>query len=163
MTATGARYRPFHTTDNAFFSMDWSPILPPGLGIVSTMLTVVRNTNPTQPAPEVAVSLPAEGNALWDEALWDEGQWGSMGIEGRITSARCSGGNAGTDYQFRWAIVDSADNTWGETAFALCVSGGPAPPPAPAPDPGPTPVPPIPPPATQSLWDQAQWNISPWN
>ena len=81
--------------------MDFSSLLPPGIGIYSVSLSVWRNLNPAQPAPsDFTVGTPF----VLDRAVY----------------CTLSGGMEGNDYQLRWLINDSAGNQWQRTALVLC-------------------------------------------
>ncbi|MBO0863666.1 MAG: hypothetical protein J2P16_01150 [Mycobacterium sp.] len=83
------------------FGMDFSPVLPPGVGITSGTVELWTNT-PGDIAP--TTELTAE----------------PVKILGRAVYAQLSGGIEGTDYQVRWKITDTAGNTWQRTALVLC-------------------------------------------
>lgn len=99
--ALSQRYQPSHPPGEVCaYAMDFSAIIPPGLGLTSGSLTILRNTNPTTAAPEFTV--------------------GTVGGQQRIMYAAAQGGTAGTDYQFQWTAVDTMNNTWVRTALVLC-------------------------------------------
>jgi hypothetical protein len=99
--ALSVRYQPPHPPGEACsFGLDFSMIIPMGVGIDSASLEIVTNTN------------PVESQSDWTQ--------GTVEIGGRQVYAQCSGGVEGTDYQFRWTALDSLGNTWIRTALVLC-------------------------------------------
>jgi hypothetical protein len=81
--------------------LDFSFIIPIGVGISSGTLAIFTNTaNPT----------PADSD-------W---QKGPVTIRGRAIYANLAGGVEGTDYQLRWSAADSQGNTWPRTTLVLC-------------------------------------------
>lgn len=96
------RYTPeWSPGDKATIGMDFSFVLPPGVGINEAALTVLRNTNP-----------PIPSNGDWSQA--------PVQILGRAVYSVLTGGVAGIDYQLRWQITDSQGNVWTRTALMLC-------------------------------------------
>ena len=97
------RYRPaIPPNEAASIGMDLTPILPPGVIITSATLTILKNTNPTQPTTDFTQ--------------------GPTTINGRQAWANIVGGTPGTDYQFRWSLTDSQSNIWQRTALGLCAT-----------------------------------------
>jgi hypothetical protein len=80
-----------------------SPILAPGVEIVSASLSLWTND---------ATPTPASGQFTI----------GPVEIAGKAAYARVSGGAAGQDYQFRFLIQDSDGNTWPRTVLGLCAA-----------------------------------------
>lgn len=96
------RYRPEHPTgENCSFGLDFSAIIPPGVGISTGSLAVMTNT-----------ATPADASSEWTI--------GPVGVQGRAVWAMLSGGVAGSDYQLVWTVNDTAGNTWVRTALILC-------------------------------------------
>jgi hypothetical protein len=95
------RYRPEHPPDEeCSFGLDYSFIIPPGVGITSGALVILTNTaDPTN-----------------DES------WviGPVEVRGRAVYAMLSGGVPGVDYQLRWTAYDTQGNAWPRTTLVLC-------------------------------------------
>jgi len=100
MALTG-RYIPAHPPgESCVFALDYSFILPPGLGITSASLTFFTNTNPANATSDLTASaVTTKGRQVW---------------------ATVSGGVEGTDYQFRWSATDSVGNVWPRTVLVQC-------------------------------------------
>lgn len=99
--ALGNRYEPPHPIGEVCnFGIDYSAILPLGVIITDADLDIMINTNP--PGAQTAWTI------------------GAVEIDGRRVYAQCSGGAAGTDYQFQWVATDSLGNTWPRTILCLC-------------------------------------------
>ena len=81
--------------------MDYSRVIPPGVGIASASVAAWTNT-------------PGDVQATSDLTL------GPVRIRGRAVYAQVSGGIEGTDYQLRWLVTDTAGNTWPRTGLTLC-------------------------------------------
>ena len=99
--AISDRYQPPHPPgESSTFALDYSSILPPGVGLVDGSLTIVINTNPVQ----------------------TQGDWtqGPVTAIGRRVYCDLDGGVAGTDYQLRWSATDNLGNVWPRTFFVLC-------------------------------------------
>ena len=96
------RYEPeFAPGETSSIGMDYSFVIPPGVGIVSGELFIQTNTQP-----------PLQADL--DFAVTD------IEVTGRAISATVSGGVAGKDYQFKWSVTDTEGNTWPRTALLLC-------------------------------------------
>jgi hypothetical protein len=99
--ALGNRYFPAHPPgESCEFALDYSAIIPYGVGIASGTLEIVTNTN------------PVEAQSDWTQ--------GTVQIIGRRVYCDCSGGVEGTDYQIRWTATDTQGNTWPRTCLVLC-------------------------------------------
>lgn len=95
------RYTPaFAPGESSIVGMDFSYLVPPGVGIESAALQVFTNT--------VAPALSSDFTV------------GTVGWRGRTLYARLSGGVDGTDYQVRWTATDTNGNIWPRTALMLC-------------------------------------------
>ena len=95
------RYTPeFVPGESCTIGLDYSRIIPPGVGISSGTLTIYTNTATPAPTPDLAV--------------------GAVTIRGRTVYAGISGGVEGRDYQLRWLVVDTAGNVWPRTCLMLC-------------------------------------------
>ena len=96
------RYSPEHAPgEQCLYGMDFSFVIPVGVGIESGTLDVWHNTVPYS---------NAEGDFLI----------GAVSILGRVLYAQVAGGVEGNDYQFRWVAYDTDGNTWPRTALQLC-------------------------------------------
>ena len=96
------RFNPEHPPgESCSFGIDFSFIVPPGVGLSSGSLAIFTNT-----------AAPVPADADW--------QKGAVNVRGRALYAMLSGGVAGTDYQLKFTAVDTAGNTWPRTALILC-------------------------------------------
>ena len=95
------RYTPeFVPGENCMIGLDYSRIIPPGVGIASAQLSIVTNTAVPQPSADFTI--------------------GAVTIRGRTVYAQLSGGVEGRDYQLRWLVGDTAGNVWPRTCLMLC-------------------------------------------
>jgi hypothetical protein len=81
--------------------MDFSAIIPPGVGIASGKLDIASNTVPPVASSDFTVA-------------------GAPQVIGRAVYATVSGGVGGKDYQFTWTATDTNGNAWPRTALLLC-------------------------------------------
>lgn len=96
------RYSPEHPPgESCSFGLDYSFVIPVGVGISSGSLSIFTNT-----------ANPAAADADWVK--------GPVEVRGRAIYANLSGGLAGTDYQLRWMAQDSQGNSWPRTTLVLC-------------------------------------------
>lgn len=96
------RYTPEHPPgESCNFGLDYSYILPVGVGIESGTISILTNT-----------ANPADASGDW--AI------GPVEVRGRAIYARLSGGVLGTDYQLHWTATDTQGNVWPRTALVLC-------------------------------------------
>lgn len=96
-----SRYQPSHPPgETCSFGMDYSALVPSGVGLVSGALSVWTN-----------VASPVAADADWVV--------GEVVVRGRSLHAVLSGGVDGKDYQLRWSAVDSEGNVWPRTALCL--------------------------------------------
>jgi hypothetical protein len=96
------RYNPSHPPgENCSFGVDFSFVIPPGVGIQSGTLAILTNT-----------AAPTDASADWTI--------GPVMVRGRALYAMLSGGVAGKDYQLKFTAVDTAGRTWPRTALVLC-------------------------------------------
>jgi hypothetical protein len=96
------RYTPEHPPgESCNFGIDYSPIIPPGVGLESGVVQIFTNN-----------ASPQDATADWTI--------GPVGVRGRALYARLSGGLVGVDYQIHWTAVDTAGNTWPRTMLVLC-------------------------------------------
>lgn len=99
--AISDRYLPPHPPgESSVYGLDFSAILPPGVGLVSGTLDILINTNPVQ-----------------SQTSWTQGP---VTAQGRRLYCELSGGTEGTDFQLRWSGTDSLGNVWPRTCYVLC-------------------------------------------
>lgn len=95
------RYSPEHPPGEAvIYGMDFSFIIPPGVGIASGAVTVWQNL------------VPPVADTTWTI--------GAVSVLGRVLYAPLTGGVEGTDYQIRWVATDTDGQIWPRTALQLC-------------------------------------------
>jgi len=100
--AISRRYTPEWAPGEASsIGFDFSPIIPPGVGVVSGSVSIWSNTVAPQPADADFVVGP-------------------VSVLGRAIYATVSGGVTGKDYQIRWVATDSEGHIWPRTALVLC-------------------------------------------
>jgi hypothetical protein len=96
------RFNPEHPPgESCKFGIDFSFIIPLGVGIASGALAILKND-----------ATHADASADW--------VIGPVTVRGRALYAMLSGGVAGTDYQLQFTAIDTAGNTWPRTALILC-------------------------------------------
>jgi hypothetical protein len=96
------RYTPEHPPgESCPFGMDYSYVIPPGIGIAGGSLAIWTNTQP-----------PVEANGDWNI--------GAVQVLGRAIYCQLSGGVEGTDYQLRWTAIDTRGNAWPRVGLVLC-------------------------------------------
>lgn len=106
------RYTPeHHPGDQVTIGMDFSAILPLGVGITAPSLTIFTNRNPPTDAAADWTMLPI---------MLDDGTTTLLRIVGRAVYALVVGGQPYFDYQFRWRITDTQNNVWTRTGLMLC-------------------------------------------
>jgi hypothetical protein len=95
------RYTPEHAPgDQCIYGLDFSYLIPPGVGIASGALTIWTNTVAPVQSSDFTI--------------------GAINIIGRTLYANLAGGVDGTDYQVRWKATDTSGNVWNRTALVLC-------------------------------------------
>jgi hypothetical protein len=96
------RYTPEHPPgEECLFGIDYSFLVPPGVGLVSGSVSLWTNTpGDVQPSEDWVI--------------------GDIHIEGRTMFAKLTGGIEGTDYQVRWTATDTHGNVWPRTFLVLC-------------------------------------------
>ena len=96
------RYSPEHPPgESCAFGLDFSPLIPPGVGIKSGTLNIFTNTSP----PAIADSDWTKGAVTWlDRTLY----------------ATLGGGRSGVDYILTWTAVDTEGNVWPRSGLVLC-------------------------------------------
>ena len=95
------RYSPEHPPgESCSIGMDFSFLIPAGVGVNSGSLAVFTNVASPQPSSDFSI--------------------GAVNVHGRTIYASVSGGVEGKDYQFRWTAFDTRGNSWPRTALLLC-------------------------------------------
>jgi hypothetical protein len=84
--------------------MDFSALIPPGVGIVRGTLQILTNT--AVPAPTDLVAVDPTGVLVQDRVLY--------------ARVRVSSAAGGQDFQLLWTADDTDENVWPRTALALC-------------------------------------------
>ena len=96
------RYRPEHPPgESCSFGLDYSFIIPVGVGIEQGTITIQTNA-----------AEPVAADADW--------QIGAVSVRGRAIYATLAGGVPGVDYQLVWTAVDTQGNVWPRTCLVLC-------------------------------------------
>jgi hypothetical protein len=96
------RYTPnFAPGEACLIGMDFSYVIPPGVGIASGILHFFNN---------LAVPVPADGDFTI----------GAVQVLGRVLFAPIAGGHEGTDYQVLWIATDTEGAIWPRTALMAC-------------------------------------------
>ena len=95
------RYTPeFAPGEASTIGLDFSYVIPPGVGITSGTLAIYTNAA----TPVLSADFTV----------------GQVTVLGRSLYAALSGGKAGQDYQLRWSATDTAGNIWPRVALLLC-------------------------------------------
>lgn len=101
--AVSQRYKPSHPAgQSAVYAVDFSNILPPGVGLSQPAIQFFTNTTP----PGIATGITSSGG----------------GFRGRMAWITIAGGVAGTDYLIQWTLIDSQNNTWIVTVLLMCAA-----------------------------------------
>jgi hypothetical protein len=96
------RYTPEHPPgEKSNYGFDFSPIVPPGVGLVSGSLTIWNHVVP-----------PTQNDTDWTI--------GPVSVRGRALYCPLTGGVEGKDYQLRWVAVDTEGKIWPRTGLVLC-------------------------------------------
>ena len=96
------RYSPeWAPGEQATIGLDFSSIIPPGVGITSGTLTIATNTTP-----------PSDATADWQAT--------ALSVQGRALYTTLVGGVNGRDYLLNWTATDTDGNIWPRTAMLLC-------------------------------------------
>lgn len=96
------RYTPnFAPGEACIIGMDFSYVIPPGVGIASGTLHFFNN-----------LSIPVVADT--DFTI------GAVQVLGRMLYAPISGGSEGKDYQVLWTAVDTGGAIWPRTALMAC-------------------------------------------
>jgi hypothetical protein len=97
------RYHPEIAPEEfAIFGMDFSTIIPPGVGIASVTASVLTNTVPPAGTTQLVVGAPS---------------WSDRTVYATIGAANTAGGE---DFQINWFVIDTNGNQWPRTALLLC-------------------------------------------
>jgi hypothetical protein len=97
------RYYPEHAPgERCLYGMDFSYVIPPGVGIAQATLKMFTN-----------VAVPQDVTLDWNIT-------GPGIVRGRTIYITLQGGVEGTDYQLRWSATDTDGNIWPRTALLLC-------------------------------------------
>src|SRR5215472_4922438 len=97
------RYTPSHPQgDNQMYALDFSNLLPPGVGIATGSLAIEYNTVPPTPQSDWTLGPPS--------------------VVGRRVYCQCEGGLAAKDYRLTWTVVDSLANQWSRACLLLCAA-----------------------------------------
>lgn len=91
--------------------MDFSPIIPPGVGIASASLFIETNNQP----PAIASGDFSSPHA--DPAVPN---FFSCEVRGRAVYVFLRGGVSGRDYRLIWTAIDTEGNEYPRTALLLC-------------------------------------------
>src|SRR5215831_16230134 len=95
------RYLPSHPPGEAcLFGLDFSDVIPLGVGITSGTLAIFTNV------------VPPASTTDWTI--------GPVTVLGRALYASLGGGVDGTDYMLRWTATDTQGDVWPRTALVLC-------------------------------------------
>jgi hypothetical protein len=95
------RYTPEHPAgESCLFGLDFSYVIPVGVGILSGQLDIFTNVVP-----------PVVADTDWTK--------GTVSVQGRVLYATLSGGVSGTDYLLRWTATDTDGNVWPRTGMIL--------------------------------------------
>jgi hypothetical protein len=95
------RYTPeFPPGEKSNVAYDFSPIVPPGVGLASGTLAIWTNTVPPVLSTDFTI--------------------GPVSVRGRALYASITGGVEGKDYQLRWQATDTDGNVWPRTGLLLC-------------------------------------------
>ena len=101
--AISQRYRPSHPAgQSAVYAVDFSNMLPPGVGVTMPAIQFFTNTVP----PGIATGITSSGG----------------GFRGRLAWINITGGTAGQDYLVQWTVSDTTGNQWIITALLLCAA-----------------------------------------
>jgi len=125
------RYAPeWAPGDTSTIGMDFSALIPPGIGIVHIAFDSIGAvprleiwTNRAQPVfaggwSDGMKAVASTGDFTLDTTIGEAGT--GVIVVRRTVYAQVSGGLLGTDYQFRWIIMDTAGNRWMRTGLLLC-------------------------------------------
>ena len=97
------RYDNCWPADDAQLWMDFSALIPKGVGITSATLQFFSNTVPPAATSDFTTS-------------------GAILIDDRAVYTQVQGGVNGKDYQLLWTVNTSDDNVWKRTVLLLCAN-----------------------------------------
>lgn len=104
------RYSPeWAEGDSGSIGMDFSAIIPPGVGIINGWVAVLTNTATPADAHTDFTGPIASGQTVFTGT-----------VSGRAIYTTLKGGVPGKDYQFLWTAFDTDGNEWNRTALLLC-------------------------------------------
>jgi hypothetical protein len=96
------RYTPEHAPgETCSFGLDYSFIVPVGVGLEYGALGIWTNANPSVDVTDTWTVGPVE-------------------VRGRAIYATLSGGVNGVDYLLKWTATDTQGNVWPRTTLVLC-------------------------------------------
>jgi len=96
------RYTPeWAPNEEAVIGMDFSFVIPPGVGIDQVELVIRTNTANPQTSNDFTVTVPPA-------------------VQGRTVYATLAGGVSGTDYQLQWIAFTTDGAELPRTALLLC-------------------------------------------
>lgn len=99
--AVSGRYQPSHPAgQSAVYAVDFSAMLPPGIGLTMPAIQIQTNTVP----PGLASGITTSGGGFAGRRVW-------------IT---ITGGTNGQDYLITWTVSDTTGNLWVRTFTLLC-------------------------------------------
>jgi len=98
------RYLPSHPQgQSCLYCLDFSNILPAGVGITTGNLVIELNTVPPASAGSDFIVGP-------------------VSVVGRRLYAQLTEGVSGRDYRLNWLALDSLGNAWPRTCLLLCAA-----------------------------------------
>lgn len=99
--ALSQRYKPSHPAGSSVtYGVDFSFILPPGVGVTMPAVQIQTNTVP----PGLASGISTSGGGYAGRRLW----------------IVITGGVSGTDYIVTWSFSDTQGNAWVRSFLLLC-------------------------------------------
>ena len=113
------RYSPeWPPGEKCAIGMDFSNVIPPGVGIAIAALFVLAN----QPAiVDKSTDFTSSTFVPPNPAIGDTAGYFQANILGStVYIPDLKGGVAATDYQFDWEVTDTDGNIWLRTALLLC-------------------------------------------
>jgi hypothetical protein len=110
------RYIPAKPFDEvSVFGMDYSFILPKGVGITRGTLEIWTNSNPPYPADQDWDFFPNPATRQG----WEQGLLAVVLVRDRTLYCKLGGGVDGVDYLFVWTAYDTEGNVWPRSAAVL--------------------------------------------
>jgi len=106
------RYTPsHHPGDLVSIGLDFSTVLPVGVGIESDALDAGGNATPRL---QILANFNPPEDASSDWTI------GDVLVSDRAVYTVITGGQDGVDYLLRWTITDTLGNVWTRTALMQC-------------------------------------------